>query len=129
MLKLKVILIVLFFLGSVFCQDYDYVIEDQNTDSPSEKSKYFTEYKILGDGLPEEKCSDRVLKRREDARNNGNITSGVTPTVSLGVALLIFIGVGVFAVGIAQAFQLVKILNLKHFQRFYDILGPEICLP
>ena len=110
MLKLKVILIVLFFLGSVFCQDYDYVIEDQNTESPSEKSKYFTEYKILGDGLPEEKCSDRVLKRREDARNNGKITSGVTPTVSLGVALLIFIGV------FAQAFQLVKFLKQISFK-------------
>ena len=33
---------------------------------------------------------------------------GVTPTVSLGAALLIFIGVGVFAVAIAQAFQMVS---------------------
>ena len=31
MLKLKVILIGLIFLGYVFCQDYDYVIEDQTS--------------------------------------------------------------------------------------------------
>ena len=30
------------------------------------------------------------------------------PTVGLGAALLIFLGVGVFAAGIAQAFQLVS---------------------
>ena len=33
---------------------------------------------------------------------------GVIPTVSLGAALLIFFGVGVFAAGIAQAFQMVS---------------------
>ena len=93
MLGLKLILILAISIGSVLSQDdNDYVIDD-NKQSPSEvdKSKFFTEYKILGEGHPEEKCSDRVLRRREDARVNGKITSGVTPTVSLGVALLIFI--------------------------------------
>ena len=33
---------------------------------------------------------------------------GVEPTVGLGAALLIFLGVGVFAAGIAQAFQMVR---------------------
>jgi hypothetical protein len=33
---------------------------------------------------------------------------GVVPTVGLGSALVIFLMVGVFAAGIAQAFQLVR---------------------
>ena len=36
---------------------------------------------------------------------------GVEPTVGLGAALLIFLGVGVFAAGIAQAFQLVSFIK------------------
>ena len=32
----------------------------------------------------------------------GKVSQGVTPTVSLAAALLIFVGVGVFAVAIAQ---------------------------
>ena len=52
-------------------------------------------------------CS-QVLSRRERARREGRITEGVTPTVSLAAALLIFLGVGVFAIIIAQAFQMVR---------------------
>ena len=37
---------------------------------------------------------------------------GVIPTVSLGAALLIFFGVGVFAAGIAQAFQMVSTVSV-----------------
>ena len=50
----------------------------------------------------------QVLSRRESARREGRVTEGVTPTVSLAAALLIFLGVGVFAVLIAQAFQMVR---------------------
>ena len=39
----------------------------------------------------------------------GKQTLGVEPTVGLGSALIIFLLVGVFAAGIAQAFQLVSI--------------------
>ena len=38
---------------------------------------------------------------------------GVIPTVSLGAALLIFFGVGVFAAGIAQAFQMVSTVSVR----------------
>ena len=77
------------------------VIIDQD-----EIAKYYTETKIIGEGLDEEKCSENVLRWRQESRDR--ISVGVTPTVGLGAALLIFIGVGVFAVAIAQAFQLVR---------------------
>ena len=60
-------------------------------------------------GKAEQKCSDRVFQSRQAAQENGKEFSlGVQPTVGLGAALLIFLGVGVFAAGIAQAFQLVS---------------------
>ena len=77
--------------------------------SAEEIAKYYTETKIVGGNLPlAERCSEEVLQRREKARLEGTISLGVTPTVGLGAALLIFLGVGVFAVGIAQAFQMVR---------------------
>ena len=76
--------------------------------SAVEIEKYYTETKIVGDVNLQEQCSDDVLRRREKAREDGTISLGVTPTVGLGAALLIFLGVGVFAVGIAQAFQMVR---------------------
>ena len=42
---------------------------------------------------------------------------GVEPTVGLGSALIIFLLVGVFAAGIAQAFQLV---SLKKSEKLFD---------
>ena len=67
-------------------------------------------------GKAEQKCSDRVFQSRQAAKENGKEFSlGVQPTVGLGAALLIFLGVGVFAAGIAQAFQLVSTNNtLSH---------------
>ena len=65
-------------------------------------SKFYTETKIVGEGEEQQRCSEVVFERRSSA----SPTSGVESTVGLGAALLIFIGVGVFAVGIAQAFQM-----------------------
>jgi len=67
-------------------------------------SAYFTEMMVQSDGLEPAKCSDRVL----EARRTATITQGVKPTVSLQAALLIFLGVGIFAVFIAQSFQMVR---------------------
>merc|ERR1719234_2723503 len=59
---------------------------------------------VQSDSLEPAKCSDRVL----EARRTATITQGVKPTVSLQAALLIFLGVGIFAVFIAQSFQMVR---------------------
>ena len=73
-------------------------------------AKFYTENRIDGNENSE-KCSDRVLefrKRYQAGHGNMNKTLGVEPTVGLGAALLIFVMVGVFAAGIAQAFQMVS---------------------
>merc|ERR1712088_1038846 len=72
--------------------------------APATHSAYFTEMMVQSSSLEPAKCSDRVL----EARRTATITQGVKPTVSLQAALLIFLGVGIFAVFIAQAFQLVR---------------------
>merc|ERR1719205_558149 len=64
---------------------------------------------VQGVGKEPKACSERVLASRRAAVANGKkVSIGVEPTVSLGAALLIFFGVGVFAAGIAQAFQMVR---------------------
>ena len=77
--------------------------------SDEEIAKFYTETKIVGEGQEEEKCSESVMQRRATATP----TLGVESSVGLGAALLIFIGVGVFAVGIAQAFQMERIISLR----------------
>merc|ERR1712045_701854 len=72
--------------------------------APATHSASFTEMMVQSDSLEPAKCSDRVL----EARRTATITQGVKPTVSLQAALLIFLGVGIFAVFIAQAFQMVS---------------------
>merc|ERR1712088_52373 len=72
--------------------------------APATHSAYFTEMMVQSDSLEPAKCSDRVL----EARRTATITQGVKPTVSPQAALLIFLGVGIFAVFIAQAFQMVR---------------------
>ena len=67
-----------------------------------EIAKFYTDTKIIGEGQDQQKCSESVMQRRREA----TLSLGVEPSVGLGAALLIFIGVGVFAVGIAQAFQM-----------------------
>ena len=61
------------------------------------------------------KCADNVLRSREVVKLRGNDSRpgwslGVRPTVELGTALLIFAGVGVFAVVVAFLFQMVSLL-------------------
>jgi cbb3-type cytochrome oxidase subunit 3 len=70
---------------------------------------YLTEYVIKGsrNGETPEMCSSRVLNSRKAALTKP-IVRGVQPTVNLGAALLIFLFVGVFAAGIAYAFQMVR---------------------
>merc|ERR1712209_80526 len=84
-----------------------------NDDSPISSSQsaaqvshsaYFTEMMVQSPSLEPAKCSDKVL----EARKTATVTQGVKPTVSLQAALLIFLGVGIFAVFIAQAFQMVR---------------------
>ena len=72
-------------------------------------SQYYTDMKIQGVNKEMEKCAERVFQSRQAAKADGkNLSLGVEPTVGLGSALLIFLGVGVFAAGIAQAFQMVS---------------------
>merc|ERR1719430_298908 len=59
---------------------------------------------VQGVGKEPKACSEKVLASRRSAQ----VTIGVEPTVGLGSALLIFLGVGVFAVVIAQTFQMVR---------------------
>ena len=73
-----------------------------------EIAKFYTDTKIVSEGQEREKCSEKVMQRRREA----TLSLGVESSVGLGAALLIFIGVGVFAVGIAQAFQMERRYNL-----------------
>ena len=74
--------------------------------SEEEIAKFYTETKIVSEGQQQQRCSEAVMQRRREATPS----LGVEPSVGLGAALLIFIGVGVFAVGIAQAFQMERAL-------------------
>jgi len=81
----------------------------ETTISKETVAKFFTETMVQGVGKEEQRCSENVFKARRDAIKDGKKPSvGVKPTVGLGAALLIFLGVGIFAVGIAQAFQMVR---------------------
>ena len=75
-----------------------------SADSPLSRSAYLTEMMVQSSSLEPAKCSQNVL----EARAKATVTQGVKPTVSLQAALLIFLGVGIFAVFIAQAFQMVS---------------------
>ena len=75
-------------------------------------SQYYTEMKVQGAGKIDQKCAERVFQSRKAAQADGKkLSLGVQPTVGLGAALLIFLGVGVFAAGIAQAFQMVSLCS------------------
>eukprot|EP00092_Neocalanus_flemingeri_P047552 GFUD01053926.1.p1 GENE.GFUD01053926.1~~GFUD01053926.1.p1 ORF type:complete len:170 (+),score=24.13 GFUD01053926.1:112-621(+) len=77
--------------------------------SPETIAKHYTETMVQSAGKEEQRCSENVFKARAAAKANGKKPSvGVKPTVGLGAALLIFLGVGIFAVCIAQAFQQVR---------------------
>jgi len=105
----------LLFLGIyVFLADATGDFEDFETPTvqtlpPKTVNAYYTETLIQGAGNDERRCSDNVFERRKNAVKDGKKPSlGVEPSVGLGAALLIFLGVGVFAVFIAQAFQQVR---------------------
>ena len=70
--------------------------------------KYYTKDTIVGQDKKQSECSAQVLDRRLPYQQSGNYSLGVTPTVGLGSALIIFLMVGVFAAIIAQAFQQVR---------------------
>merc|ERR1711988_464375 len=71
--------------------------------------KYYTTKKVVGrDVSTDEECSATVLEGRKRYQESGNYSLGVAPSVGLGSALIIFLFVGVFAAGIAQAFQQVR---------------------
>ena len=76
--------------------------------SQEEIAKFFTETKIVSEGRDQQRCSEAVFQRRREATPS----LGVESSVGLGAALLIFLGVGVFAVGIAQAFQMERRYNM-----------------
>ena len=78
-----------------------------SADSPLSQisNPYLTEMMVQSSSLEPAKCSQNVL----EARAKATVTQGVKPTVSLQAALLIFLGVGIFAVFIAQAFQMVRL--------------------
>ena len=79
-------------------------------------AEFFTDTVITdatNDDTVAPKCADNVLRSREAVKLRGNDSRpgwslGVSPTVELGTALLIFAGVGVFAVVVAFLFQMVS---------------------
>ena len=82
---------------------------EHTTLTPEYISKFYTDNQIDGQHNNPQKCAQQVLNFRKKF-NETSRTLGVKPTVGLGAALLIFLLVGAFAAGIAQAFQLVSIL-------------------
>ena len=113
-LKSEISLLVLLLLsGVIFIFDRGVLVEasggvtdftpTQSTLPPEYVEKFFTENRIDGLGV-DQKCAEEVL----NFRKNRTQTIGVEPTVGLGAALLIFLLVGAFAAGIAQAFQMVR---------------------
>ena len=84
-------------------------VSSSQSPAQASHSAYFTEMMVQSPSLEPAKCSDKVL----EARKTATVTQGVKPTVSLQAALLIFLGVGIFAVFIAQAFQMVSCKTIK----------------
>jgi len=79
-------------------------VSDTSVISKERISQFYTESLVVGAGRPAQKCSDRVLQSRQAT----TASLGVEPTVGLGAALLIFLGVGLFAAAIAQAFLMLR---------------------
>ena len=114
----------LLLMVATYCQAKGNIEDLEPTESPMttvDRAKgYYTEMMVQGVGKEPKACSEKVLA----SRRNAKITVGVEPTVGLGSALLIFLGVGVFAVVIAQTFQMVIYafiisLGLSHCQVWF----------
>jgi len=89
--------------------DFEDFEHPETSISPERIAQFYTETLVQSASKGEQRCSENVFKARKEATADGKLPSlGVQPTVGLGAALLIFLGVGVFAVGIAQAFQMVR---------------------
>eukprot|EP00092_Neocalanus_flemingeri_P020853 GFUD01022591.1.p1 GENE.GFUD01022591.1~~GFUD01022591.1.p1 ORF type:complete len:858 (-),score=171.62 GFUD01022591.1:274-2847(-) len=99
-------------LVSIHCDakgDFGDFEHDEPAISPERVAQFYTETLVQSAWKEEQRCSENVFRSRAAAKANGKKPSvGVEPTVGLGAALLIFLGVGIFAVGIAQAFQMVR---------------------
>jgi len=102
----------LVFLAVIHCNakgDFGDFDPEQHAISPERVAQFYTETMVQSAGKEEQRCSENVFKARAEAKANGRKPSvGVKSTVGLGAALLIFLGVGIFAVCIAQAFQMVR---------------------
>ena len=87
----------------------DFEASEASKMSPEQVAKFMTNVVVQSSNLPEQQCSERVFASRRAAIADGKkLSLGVEPTVGLGAALLIFLGVGVSAVIIAQTFQMVR---------------------
>ena len=86
----------------------DFSTEATTTEETEYINRFLTDTRIDGSENPQ-KCAEEVLNFRKRFVN-GTQSIGVEPTVGLGAALLIFLLVGAFAAGIAQAFQMVRLL-------------------
>jgi len=83
---------------------------ETTTDKEASGIPYLVDYVIKSSRYANEepeKCASRVMESRK-AASLRPIQQGVEPTVGLGAALFIFLFVGVFAAGIAYAFQAVR---------------------
>jgi len=102
----------LLLLAVVHCHargDFEDFTPHEGGISPERLAQFYTDSVVQSGDTAHQKCSEKVFKAREKAVSDGRKPSlGVEPTVGLGAALLIFLGVGTFAVGIAQAFQMVR---------------------
>ena len=103
-------------LLAIQCQgkgDFEDFEHPETSISPERIAQFYTETLVQSASKEEQRCSENVFKARKEATANGKLPSlGVQPTVGLGAALLIFLGVGLFAVGIAQGFQMVSMIDI-----------------
>ena len=110
----RIILVLVILLSShneMFAEAKGDLETPEQTTLPTEYvERFLTDHVIDGSENPQ-KCAEEVLKFR--ARKANETSLGVEPTVGLGAALLIFLLVGAFAAGIAQAFQMVGIYFLR----------------
>ena len=120
--KMEKTILVLFILLSSHHETFAEAKGDMADYSPEQTTlpteyveRFLTDHRIDGSENPQ-KCAEEVLRFR--ARKVNETTLGVQPTVGLGAALLIFLLVGAFAAGIAQAFQMVSIYILRLLLKF-----------
>ena len=94
---------------------------ESTTLSPEYVARFYTENQIDGQHDNPQKCDQQVLNFRQKY-NQSTLTLGVKPTVGLGAALVIFLMVGAFAAGIAQAFQMVSnsFIYFNHSDYFFS---------